>query len=138
MNIDLAIQIGVLVVAGLGAYYGFVVRITARMTAVETRCKERCTGTEALRDDIAKIKAETDIFWKVLEPHLANIIHSPTNRERDLLAAKLVAHTISKEEAVELCLLLEAALISTDWDGDKRLAGMLLLARAQSYVESDP
>jgi hypothetical protein len=132
--VSLLVQIAVLLAAGLAAYFGFVVRISNRTTALEQRCEMHhviLARVETLSGEMEKVKSENLLFWKVIEPHLAKIIHSPTNKTRDELVECLIAGTLTAEEALVLVNELNKALHSPSWSEDKRLAGALLLARAE-------
>jgi Trk K+ transport system NAD-binding subunit len=93
-------------------YFGFVVRVEARLTKIETF---------------------NEMFWKVLEPHLANIIHSPEHSTRDQLVDGLVHGHLTREELQEVIPLLEASIADSNTDG-KKIASVFLLARAKTLL----
>uniref|UniRef100_A0A6M3LFC5 Uncharacterized protein n=1 Tax=viral metagenome TaxID=1070528 RepID=A0A6M3LFC5_9ZZZZ len=93
-------------------YFAFVSKTNGRLTRLESR---------------------VDVFWKVLEPHLANIIHSPTHPRRDKLVDKLVNKSLTDGEDVELKQLLRECL--DDCRQDQKLAASLLLARVESITD---
>lgn len=125
-----------LLVTTVGGYYGFVRRIENRVTIVE----QRCVNHQAIIDSIAtinqrieKVSSDNETFWKILGPHLAGIIHSPKNRERDELVDKFVHEdNMTWAEMDRMIDLMHEAIYSGRWTGDKKLAGALLLARAKS------
>jgi len=129
-----------LTVSMIGGYYGFVRRIENRVTIIE----QRCVNHQAIIDSIAtinlrieKVATDNETFWKILGPHLAGIIHSPRNRERDELVDKFVHEGMSDEgELNRLIDLLHEAIYSGRWTGDKKLAGALLLARTKATLEA--
>jgi hypothetical protein len=100
-------------VLGLAAtYFGFVIKISERMTKVETN---------------------NDVFWKILEPHMAQIIHSPTHQERDELVDKLVHSCLTIAGAARLVFMLEEN-IRENGDSGKKLASAFLLARVKALI----
>ena len=125
-----------LVVSLIGGYYGFVRKIENRVTIIE----QRCVNHQAIIDSIAtinqrieKVSSDNETFWKILGPHLAGIIHSPKNRERDELVDRFVHEgNLTWEEMDRMIDLMHEAIYSGRWTGDKKLAGALLLARAKS------
>lgn len=129
-----------LVLSGLGAYYGFVRRIENRVTIIEQRCINHqlvIDSIATLNQRIEKVSSDTDTFWKILGPHLAGIIHSPRHRERDELVDRFVHGGLSDEgELNRLIDLLHEAIYSGRWEGDKKLAGALLLARTKAQLEA--
>ena len=115
------------------AVYGFVYRLDRRVSAVE----QRCVNHQAVIDSITtlntrldKVAADNEVFWKVIGPHLANVIHSPKSVDRDALVEKLTKGTIEPAELPTLIELLHKALAKDEWSYEKRFAGILLLARA--------
>jgi hypothetical protein len=136
-NAQLAIvglQVFAIIIGGLIAYYGFVVKVNGRLDKIESWIEQR---KEILSNDrlkemdarLSKLQSDGDVFWKVIEPHLANIIHSPIHRDRDTLVEKLVCGTLTGVETYALVTELRIALDDPDWPPDKKLAGALLLAR---------
>ena len=134
--ITIAIFLVGLVITLVGGYYGFVRKIENRVTIVE----QRCINHQAIIDSIAtinqrieKVTNDNETFWKILGPHLAGIIHSPKNRERDELVDRFVhGDTMTWAEMDRMIDLMHEAIYSGRWTGDKKLAGALLLARAKS------
>lgn len=120
----------------VGAYYGFVRRIETRVTIIE----QRCINHQAILDSIAslnnrieKVSNDSETFWKILGPHLAEIIHSPQNRERDELVDRFVhGGKLDWVEMERMIDLMHEAIYSGRWTGDKKLAGALLLSRARA------
>lgn len=82
---------------------------------------------------LTRLESSVDVFWKVLEPHLANIIHSPNHQRRDELVDKMVNKTLNDGEDVELKQLLRECF--EDCRQDQRLAVSLLLARVESITD---
>jgi hypothetical protein len=136
------VSIAALAAGAIVAYFRFVTKISSRVAAIEERCKNQCSLLPKLAADVAAItvqvahlESQNEVFWKVLEPHMAQIIHSPTAHDRDSLVDKLVNGDITRDEARELSQLLEAALARSDWPPEKKFAGVLLLARTRTILE---
>jgi hypothetical protein len=132
-----ALQLFALAIAGLVAYYGFVVKVNGRIDKIESWIEGRkevvsAERINALETAIHKAQSDNEIFWKVIEPHLANIIHSPIHRNRDCLVEKLVDGELTKTETYALVTELRMALDDPDWPADKKLAASMLLARVLS------
>jgi hypothetical protein len=87
-----------------------------------------------MNERIARTEKDSEVFWKILEPHMAAIIHSPNHRERDELVDKLVAGTLVECEMKRTAELLEEN-IRENKDEGKRLASALLLARVKGLIE---
>jgi hypothetical protein len=134
-----AVYIGVVVIGGLVAYFGFVTRISSRVTAIETRCKgcsDDLRQIPKLCESVTKLESQNAVFWAVMEPHLGGIIHSPRAQDRDGLVDKLVSRTITRDEALVLSDMLYHAIQQPAWSADKRLAATLLLARVRIRLET--
>jgi hypothetical protein len=131
--------LGLIVTLG-GGYLGFVRKMDNRVTIVEQQVVSHEKVIESITSLIAsvqKVSTDNETFWKILGPHLAGIIHSPRNRERDELVDKFVHGELSDEEGLSrLVDLLHEAIYSGRWAGDKKLAGALLLARSRSQLEA--
>jgi len=119
MNLNDLSTLGQLVITGLSiivsialVYFGFVNKLT---------------------DRLSKVEARTELFWVVLEPHLAGIIHSPTHATRDELVEKLVKKTITNDEILDLNQLL-TEITQKGKPDDKYLAAALLLARVKILI----
>lgn len=111
-------------VLGIAAtYFGFVLKINDRQSSLETKVGER----------MAKVEATNEVFWKVLSPHMAEIIHSPTHRDRDELVDKLVHNMLTTPEASRLVFMLEENIREND-DNGKKLASAFLLARVKALI----
>ena len=83
-----------------------------------------------VKTDITELQGQYKIFWKVIEPHLANIIHSPVHTRRDFLVEKMV----NKKTDLTLCETDELIrLLEECTNGDnpaQKLPAALLMARA--------
>jgi len=136
--ITVGIFLASLAISAAIAYYGFVRSIDHRVSVLENRTD----NNQAVIDSIAmlntrldKVANDNEMFWRILGPHLAGIIHSPKSKERDALVDKLVRNTIDAKECRRLVTLLHEAIDSDRWDADKKLAGALLLARTEAKLK---
>lgn len=128
------LQAFAIIIGGLIAYYGFVVKVNGRLDKIESWIETRkelrsLEKIDHLEECVHKMSADNDVFWKVIEPHLAKLIHSPVHRDRDALVEKLVRGTLTGVETYALVTELRMALDDPDWPPDKKLAGAMLLAR---------
>jgi hypothetical protein len=88
-----------------------------------------------LGERIQKIETSNDVFWKVLEPHFAQIIHSPEHGLRDKLVDKLLDGTLTYNEAATLLVLLNEDS-RVEQQPDKRIGFIFLEARVANLIES--
>lgn len=119
-------------------YFAYVSRTNSRLTALESKCTNYDAIIEEVQQQtrvLAKIQADNEVFWKVIEPHLANIIHSPIHVVRDALVELFVQGMLDNEGKKELEKHLRMALDDKDWNNNKRLAASLLLARLLTQVD---
>jgi hypothetical protein len=95
-----------------------------------------------IKEDVQMLKAKNEIFWSVIQPHLATIIHSPEHIERDNLVDKMgkvsteiITHLNGNLNLTEL-RTLEAMLYSELKDGDKAkiIGAALLLIRVKQLI----
>lgn len=121
------------------AVYAFFYTMDKRVTKLESRCENHqviIDSIAALNQRLDKLGADNEMFWRILGPHLAGIIHSPKAADRDKLVDKLVSETITEKECAKLTDLLIEAINSDRWSAEKKLAGALLLARAKSTLNA--
>jgi hypothetical protein len=129
----LGIFLVTLILSAVGAYYGFVRSMDRRVAAIENRCmmhQQVIDSIATLNTRLDKVANDGEVFWKVIGPHLANVIHSPKSVDRDELVERLTHGTISKDELPVLIELLHKAIGKNEWTSEKKFAGILLLARA--------
>ncbi len=107
--------------------------LIALYLAVKATTKENTDAKLRIAERLTTLEGKYEIFWKIIEPHLATIIHSPIHKERDELVNKLVSGTIELGETKTLIPMLQA-LIEENHNDQKRLAGALLLIRATQKV----
>ena len=110
-TVQFAFSIGTFIAAMVVSYFGFVSKVNARLT---------------------KVEIQGEIFWKVVDPHLAAIIHSPHAERRDYLVDELLKDELPLQQLRELSCLLELAI--AEEEGEKKLAAALLLARVESKI----
>ena len=90
-------------------------------------------GINNLSSRITTLEADSRLFWTVLQPHLAQIIHSPVHKRRDFLVDEFNARRLSDEELQELACELRAN-IATNGDNAKVMASALLLSRVEAAL----
>jgi hypothetical protein len=120
--------------------YVFIYRLDRRVSAIEGRCVTHQVVIDSiatLNTRLDKVMNDNEVFWKVIGPHLENIIHSPKSVGRDALVAKLTNGTIEHNELPELIELLHIGIANPEWDWEKRFAGVLLLARATALFNDE-
>jgi hypothetical protein len=106
--------IAVAIAGFLITYFGFIrsqqdraVSHENRMTLLEGKVTDLAKREDAcpisdLEKEVERLKLQSELFWTVLQPHLANIIHSPIHVRRDELVDKFVKGTATHDEMVEL------------------------------------
>jgi len=60
-----------------------------------------------LKERIAKVETKTDLFWKVVETHITDIVKSTVNYRKDDLLDGMKCGQLNSEEMVELRSILE-------------------------------
>lgn len=120
------------------AGYTFIYRLDKRVTVIEGRCVTHQAVIDSianLNSKLDKLSNDNEMFWRILGPHLAGIIHSPRSVERDTLVDELVhGRDISEDDLRMLIALLGEAIESDRWTAEKRFAGAMLLARAMTLL----
>jgi DUF438 domain-containing protein len=86
-----------------------------------------------IKADIAVLQANTDVFWKVIGPHMSSIIEHPTELQRDHLVRMLDEGTIHYQEALQLNSMLSHAL-DAEKDNMMRLALSFKLAQVRVFL----
>jgi hypothetical protein len=112
-------------------YFGYVRKTEVRLVKLEAVGDLNPILTE-IRNRLTELEMTNKVFWKVMDPALAKIIHSPVHVERDALVDKMVAGCITKEELLELDMRLGAML--EEETGDIKFAGMLMRVRVQTAI----
>jgi hypothetical protein len=127
----------VAVLGVMATYFGPLQKLGERVAKMEGRCDicaENMKHLPQMQADIKEVKDGLNIFWKVVDPGLAQILHAPTHYERDELVDKLVSGEITLKEAHRLETLLNEAMEEDILPG-KKLAAALLLGRTQMLIE---
>ena len=104
--------------------------LVERVTRMETRAEQLAVLPQMQRD-IQRLIDGQEVFWKVVNKGLGDIIHSPVHVDRDNLVDKLIAGKLTYEGARKLDVLLEEMIEEEKDNPQKRLAGVLLLARTR-------
>jgi hypothetical protein len=107
--IQIVLTVASIVITLVLAYFGFVKDVVHRLTVLETDSK---------------------VFWQIIGPSLAKIIHSPDHKQRDELVDKLFRDGLSVDEARILDCLLEVGKEESDNGHDK-----LIFAFVQTRVK---
>jgi hypothetical protein len=117
--ISIAVSIAGLLLTVATVYFAFVNRVTDKLSKISNR--------------VTKVEADNCIFWKVINPSLAKIIHSPVHHTRDMLMDKLADQTITIPELSVLEHLLETDK-ALETDKGLIFAMALALARVKSLL----
>jgi hypothetical protein len=90
-------------------------------------------GTKEMQKDVQALKAKDELFWTIVKPHLANIIHSPEHQRRDMLVEKFTqSEPLTEGELVELDKMLSAE--ANNGVEYKRLPAALLLSQVRIEI----
>jgi HD-GYP domain-containing protein (c-di-GMP phosphodiesterase class II) len=126
------------------ALYTFIERRRDNQAAEIAKIKENLAQEVArlladiakLREELAGIKTQTGVFWKLAEAHLATMLHKPTHVERDRLLEKIQARQhMTEAECKRLIELLEDIVEEREpTTPDEKLAAILLMARMESRL----
>jgi len=131
----LAQVLSVFITIGI-VYFSFITKQQERIRAVEEISKNNCKRLdkmESIDRRLAMMESKYELFWKVIEPHLEKIIHSPAHQERDYLVSKFVNEHLTICELERLATLMEEAL-EENHDLSKSIAFSLLLARTRVEI----
>lgn len=125
------------IIAILMALFGYVVKLTQDVAEMREKhrviCEQHTKQLDCIPDLVHKIDLLTgrmELYMKVLDPHLAGIIHSPIHVRRDRLVDRLVNGELTPTEAKTLACELRD-LLAQENNVDKKLAAALLLARVE-------
>ena len=113
------------------AVVGSVAAITAVVSVVAFYFRQ--FGRIAER--VAKLETDNLVFWRIMEPHLANIIHQDVAPRRDALVERFVTgQPMDRDELVEMDALLHMLLEDTTESPAKLLAAALLAVRVEQEI----
>lgn len=113
----------------LMALFGYVIKLTQDVAELKQKC-QILDCIDVLRREVDLLSGRMELYMKVLDPHLAGIIHSPLHVRRDALVDRLVEGTLTVEEVHTLACELQQ-LLKEENNADKKLAAALLLARVE-------
>jgi hypothetical protein len=89
----------------------------------------------SVSERVACLESDNKVFWSVITPHLANLIHQSSAPRRDDLVQRFTdGKNLSREEMTEMMLLLQAVSEDPGRDPGKRLAAALLVAKAEMRI----
>ena len=110
----------ILVTIGLAiatASLGFAFRTMREITALKARHdtlivehSNTLNCIPVIQQDIATLKQNDEVFWKVIGPHMSGIIQSPDHVNRDHLVNRLDEGSLTYQQALELNSMLGHAL----------------------------
>jgi hypothetical protein len=105
-----------IIVPSVGTLIGFTVKLCSRVSRVEEQLK---------------------LIWKVLDPVLADTLHSPAHVERDTLVEQFVnGDRLDKNRAQRLAMLLQEAAHQEE-DPAKRKAAAVLGQRLEMVLAEE-
>jgi len=113
-------------------YLDDIIAIKDRLTRVELR-EDLTKKVDLICEDMHEIKVKNSLIWGAVEKAMVDILHHPTEVERDLLLEKLRNKSITLQEMEILEFMLEQAI------KDKRgqtesIAATLLLALVKQKI----
>ena len=86
-----------------------------------------------IQQDIATLKQNDEVFWKVIGPHMSGIIQSPTHVNRDHLVNRLDEGNLTYQQALELNSMLGHAL-EAERDNTTKVALAFKLAQVRCLL----
>jgi hypothetical protein len=89
-----------------------------------------------IRSEIATLKTQIGVFWKVVETNVASMLHKPTHIERDHLLEKMRdRQPMSEAECKRLIELLSDIVEEREpTTAGERIGAVLLMARLESKL----
>jgi hypothetical protein len=95
---------------------------------------------EAQRDqDIALLKKQADLFWRMVEQHMTTVLHSPHTPDLDKLLERLQeGDKLTEEEADELSKRLLEIINNPDEQQGNRSGAIFLLAAIERRRNVNP
>ena len=93
-------------------------------------------ATALISERVARLEADNRVFWSVVEPHMAQVIHQDTARERDELVDRFVGRQgLTPEELEHIQTLLREVANDERRDPGERMAASLLIAKARIELD---
>ena len=110
MEIPISIVLSIIsiIVTVSTIYFGFINKLTERITKVEVK---------------------NDLFWKALENKLADMLKSPTHLNKDILLEKFKLGLLNQEEMVVL-----STILTEEYNVCKSLPLAMLISRLESEI----
>ncbi len=115
MDLGAILAICAVTIAGVGFVY--------QQFAVLSHIKER----------LASLETKVELFWSAIESKIVTMLKSPTHLRKDELLDKLLNHSISMEEAIELSRIMSEETYGKR-DGAKEIASCLMTGRLQQLI----
>ena len=84
-----------------------------------------------IKERMARLETKMEVFWKVIEKNVAAILKAPTHVDFDALLDKMVAGSLTLEEAYKL---QDALNSNPHSDKTKMLASALMLGRVSQII----
>jgi cell shape-determining protein MreC len=106
-------------------HFGVISKIAQRVSSLETIC-ESIEDTTEIRERCASLETKVDLFWKLVEENVSELLKSPHNLHKDDLLDKLKAKELNLDEARELEQILDSEVRDKALDGGSKLAYILV------------
>ena len=96
------VSLGIMLLGAVSGYAAFRANVSVRLVKLE----KIADCVPELERRMEKQEAAQAVFWKVLDPALAKVLHSPAHMRRDQLLARMRDQALTAREADELeCLI---------------------------------
>lgn len=115
-------------------YIDDIINIKDRLTRVESR-EDLSHRLDMLCEDVRELKVKNSLIWGAVEKAMVDILHHPTEIERDALLEKLGDKTITLKEMEELELMLEDAVVKKKGKTEAIAATLLLAVVKQKQYD---
>jgi hypothetical protein len=90
--------------------------------------KDTSVKFQVLCEDVREIKVKNNLIWEGVEKSMVELLHHPTEYERDALLEKLRDKTITLKEIDDLKIMLEKAMVVKKGEPEAMAASLLLSA----------
>ena len=115
-------------------------KIEERIAIIEKTCTERDVPCKKMQSDIADIRdriraieVKTELFWNAIEKEVINILHHPSESERDILLEKLQDKTITLQEMERLKNIL-SDVVKKKKAKEEVISAVLLIGRLDQLI----
>jgi hypothetical protein len=115
---------------------GFAIRVLVKLGQHDAMAQAHGKLLDCIPDmqqDLASLRQNDEVFWKVIGPHMSSIIQSPDHTERDHLIRKLDEDTLTYSEALALSSTLGHAF-DDETDKGKKTAFAFKLAQVRCLL----